>query len=99
MVGVPAVLLQQNGAVSDEVARAMAEGALHTANVDVAIAVTGIAGPGGATPDKPVGLVYIALAAKTCPTLVERHVFSGDRAEVRYQTVMRSLTLLNQFAA
>ena len=93
MLGVPAELLAELGAVSEEVARAMAEGALHRAGVDLAIAVTGIAGPGGATPTKPVGLVHIALACRGQPTRHERHVFFGDRAAVRLASVTAAFDL------
>lgn len=97
MLGVPSALLEAHGSVSEQVAKAMAEGAVAAAQADMAIAVTGIAGPNGATPAKPVGLVYIALAARDADTLVERHVFEGNRGDVRRQTVLRALTLLNHF--
>src|SRR5215472_3755832 len=74
LLGVPMDLIMRVGAVSEEVARAMAEGA---------VAVTGIAGPGGATPTKPVGLVHLACARRGGATVHERHVFPGDRAAVR----------------
>jgi nicotinamide-nucleotide amidase len=92
-LGVPASILDRSGAVSEETARAMAEGALRRAGVDLAISCTGIAGPGGATPTKPVGLVFIGVARKGAPTAIERHVFAGDRDAVRAATVMRALTL------
>jgi nicotinamide-nucleotide amidase len=93
MLGVPAPLFEQVGAVSEEVARAMAEGALARAEVDLAIAVTGIAGPGGATPTKPVGLVHLAVARRGCGTCHAREVFPGDRAAIRLATVDRALAL------
>ena len=93
VLGVPAALLEQVGAVSEEVARAMAEGALERARVDLAIAVTGIAGPGGATPAKPVGLVHLAVARRDQPTVVARDVFPGDRTTVRRATVDAALEL------
>jgi nicotinamide-nucleotide amidase len=86
-------LLERSGAVSQEVAEAMAEGARRRADVSLAIAVTGIAGPGGATPSKPVGLVHIAVAAPAGPSLHERHVFAGDRAMVRQASVDAALAL------
>ena len=94
MLGVPDSLLAAHGAVSAEVARAMAEGALERSSADLGVAVTGIAGPGGATPAKPVGLVHIAAARRGCDTVDERHVFSGDRAAVRLQAVEAALVLL-----
>ena len=94
LLGVPTALLDKHGAVSAQVARAMAEGALAHARADVAVAVTGIAGPGGATPGKPVGLVYLALARRGTETAVERKHFPGDRAAVREATVLRALELL-----
>ncbi len=99
MLDVPAALIETHGAVSEQVARAMAEGAVTRTQVDMAVAVTGVAGPGGATATKPVGLVYIALAARDADTLVERHVFDGNRGDVRRLTVLRALTLLNHLHA
>jgi nicotinamide-nucleotide amidase len=93
MLGVPAALFERVGAVSEEVARAMAEGALQRAGVDLAIAVTGIAGPGGATPTKPVGLVHLAVARRGASTIHAREVFPGDRAAVRAASVDAALTL------
>jgi len=98
LLGVPADLITQSGAVSEPVARAMAEGALAHARADIAVAVTGIAGPGGGTADKPVGLVFIGAAKRSNPTIVERHVFPGDRAEIRRATVQRALELLLNLA-
>jgi nicotinamide-nucleotide amidase len=95
MLGVPAALLAQYGAVSVQVARAMAEGALTHARADVAIAITGIAGPGGATPGKPVGLVYLAIARRGRDSRMERQHFSGDRQAVRQAATERALELLN----
>ncbi|HVY99314.1 MAG TPA: CinA family protein [Dongiaceae bacterium] len=94
-LGVPATVLEARGAVSPEVAEAMAKGALHRSKADVAVSVTGIAGPGGGSPEKPVGLVYIGLARKDGWSQVERCMFDGDRDSVRSQTVMRALTHLH----
>jgi nicotinamide-nucleotide amidase len=96
MLGVPAALLERVGAVSEEVARAMAEGALQHAGVDLAIAVTGIAGPGGATPTKPVGLVHLAVASGGAPTCHAREQFPGDRAAIRLASLDAALTLALQ---
>jgi nicotinamide-nucleotide amidase len=93
MVDVRAESLTQHGAVSAEVAREMAEGARDRAGVSLALSCTGIAGPGGATPGKPVGLVFIGCAREGAPTIVERHVFPGDRAAVRAATVVAALDL------
>jgi nicotinamide-nucleotide amidase len=94
MLGIPNPLIEQVGAVSEEVALAMAEGACRLSGACLAIAVTGIAGPGGATPTKPVGLVHIALATAGGRRLHERHVFPGDRAAVRAATVDAALALM-----
>lgn len=94
MLGVPPDVLATAGAVSEETAQAMAEGALLRANVDVAIAVTGIAGPGGATPTKPIGLVHMAVAVRDLPALHRREVFNGDRSAVRQATVDAALSLV-----
>ena len=93
MVGVRAETLAAHGAVSEPVAREMAEGALAAAGVDIALSCTGIAGPGGATPGKPVGLVFIGCARRGAATVVERHVFPGDRMAVRAATVAAALRL------
>jgi len=94
-LGVGGMVLEARGAVSGEVAEAMAKGALHRSKADVAISVTGIAGPGGGSPEKPVGLVYIGLARKDGWSQVERCQFDGDRDSVRAQTVARALTHLH----
>jgi nicotinamide-nucleotide amidase len=94
-LGVPPDLIRTHGAVSEPVARAMAEGALAHAHAALSIAVTGIAGPGGGTADKPVGLVHFASARTGAPTLHERHVFPGDRAAIRMASVVAALHLMN----
>lgn len=98
LLGIPAPLIDAHGAVSAQVAEAMAKGALDHAPVDLAVSVTGIAGPGGATPTKPVGLVYLGIARRggTCRT--ERHVFGGDRAAIRHAAAARALDLLKDAA-
>jgi competence/damage-inducible protein CinA-like protein len=93
LLGVPPGMLAEYGAVSDEVAGAMAEGVRAATGADYALAVTGVAGPGGGTPDKPVGLVYTACAGPN-GTEVARGHFPGDRAAVRDYSVTRALHLL-----
>lgn len=97
LLGVPAELIARGGAVSAEVARAMAEGARDRAGTTVAVAATGIAGPTGGTPDKPVGLVYLALAGGSGETLTEEHRFSGDRLRVKEATCQATLELLRRY--
>ena len=94
MLGVPADLIAKFGAVSEQVAREMAQGALRHAHADVTVAVTGVAGPGGGSTEKPVGLVYLATARKGGETRCERKLFSGDRAAIRRATVARALEML-----
>ena len=94
MLGVAAWLIAAHGAVSEPVARAMAEGALARSHAQLAIAVTGIAGPGGAVPGKPVGTVWLAIARTGRATQAEMLHFSGDRAAVREQTVRLGLQRL-----
>jgi nicotinamide-nucleotide amidase len=98
MLGVAWGVLEGYGAVSEPVARRMAEGALRASGADVAVSCTGIAGPGGATPGKPVGLVFIGAARKDGVTRVERWVFPGDRTAVRAATVARALALAGEQA-
>lgn len=94
LLGVPKALIEQHGAVSREVAEAMAEGALRLSRADVAVSVTGIAGPDGGTPDKPVGLVWFGLATPDAKTRTVRRVFSGSRDEVRRKSVETALEML-----
>ncbi|MFM7026053.1 MAG: CinA family protein [Limnohabitans sp.] len=89
-IGVPAQLLAEHGAVSEAVARAMARGALLNAHAQVSVAVTGIAGPSGGSPDKPVGTVWFAWCVHDHIDS-ERQVLSGDRAEVRNASVEHAL--------
>jgi nicotinamide-nucleotide amidase len=97
LVGVPPDLIAAHGAVSEPVARAMAEGAVTRSRADVAVAITGIAGPGGATPTKPVGLVHFALAVKGAATLpLERRYGDLGREAVRARAVEDALGLLEQ---
>lgn len=90
--GVSRDTLLQHGAVSKETAAEMCAGCARMAHADMGLSTTGIAGPGGGTPDKPVGLVYIGCCLHGDVT-VERHVFSGDRLRVREQTVEVALDL------
>ena len=100
LLDVPAALIAQFGSVSEEVAGAMAEGALANSNAHISLSTTGIAGPGGAVPGKPVGTVCFAWAVERHGepyTYTERHVFQGDRQAVRAQTVAHSLQGLLRF--
>jgi nicotinamide-nucleotide amidase len=92
LLGVPGAVLAENGAVSEPVAKAMAEGACRAANADFGISVTGIAGPEGGTEEKPVGLVYIGLAGGG-DTVIRRFVFDGDRSKVRESAAKEALTM------
>lgn len=95
LLGVPGDLLADCGAVSEPVSRAMAEGALTYSRADVAVAVTGIAGPGGGSKLKPVGLVHIAAARKGKSIVHEAHRFGAiGRAEIRLKTVEEALNLI-----
>ena len=99
MLDVPPALFESVGAVSEDVARAMAEGAVARSHAQVAVSATGIAGPGGGTDDKPVGLVHIGVARAGHDTLHERHVFDGDRESVRMQTVVAGVALMQRIVA
>jgi nicotinamide-nucleotide amidase len=94
LLGVPAALIEQHGAVSAEVACAMASGALANSHADLVVAVTGIAGPAGATPGKPVGTVWLALARRGAAARAELLQLQGDRASIRAQTVQQALAWL-----
>jgi nicotinamide-nucleotide amidase len=94
LVGVSEETLRAHGAVSEPVAREMAEGALRHSGADIAVSVTGIAGPGGATAGKPVGLVHLACARRGRDTIHRRIVFKGNRAAVRRKSVDLAFTLI-----
>ena len=91
LAGVPVALISKFGAVSIEVAASMASGGLKAAHSDFALSVTGIAGPDGGSPEKPVGTVCFGWAFKTRGVETERIVFSGDRHEVRFKTIEHAL--------
>jgi nicotinamide-nucleotide amidase len=90
MLGVPAKLIRDHGAVSEEVALAMAQGALLNSRAQLALSITGIAGPGGGTPEKPVGMVCLGWSNRIT-TLVETQRFKGDRQQIRRQAAERAL--------
>lgn len=96
VLGVDESIIAAHGAVSDECAAAMSLTACERFNADFAIATTGIAGPGGGTPTKPVGLVFIAATRRGGTPVVIRRVFGGDRASVRAAAVFTALELLRQ---
>ncbi|MBP0445735.1 CinA family protein [Roseomonas sp. SSH11] len=98
LLGVPDDILSEAGAVSEPCARQMALGTLPATGADIAVAVTGIAGPGGGSAEKPVGLVYIGVARRNGTTEVSRHVFPGDRSEVRAETVAAALQAVMRLA-
>ncbi len=94
MLGVPAATLDAHGAVSSQTAREMADGALKRSRADIALAVTGIAGPNGGSPEKPVGLVWFGLAMTGRPTLVEERIFDDKgRDSIRRETVRHALAM------
>ena len=95
LLGVAPEIIAEHGAVSAETAAAMAQGALARAPVDLVVSVTGIAGPGGATPTKPVGLVLFGLARRDGICRTERRVFPGDRTAVRQAALEMALQLLD----
>ena len=99
MLGVAEDLFGQVGAVSEEVVRAMAEGALAQSDANLAVSVTGIAGPGGGTASKPVGLVHMGLAQEGRETRHQRYVFKGDRSAVRLAAVEAAVKLLTEAAS
>lgn len=100
LVGVPEAMLARYGAVSEEVARAMAAGALAASRADVAVSVTGVAGPGGGTALKPVGLVHVAAAARAGAS-VHRECRFGDvgRSEIRRRAVGEALALIRRLVS
>jgi nicotinamide-nucleotide amidase len=93
-LGVPAELIKEHGAVSEPVARAMAEGAMRVGGAAFGLATTGIAGPGGGTPEKPIGTVFIALAIRDGETRVAKHSYPTDRGTFKDLTVQTALDML-----
>jgi nicotinamide-nucleotide amidase len=98
VLGVPQEMLDEHGAVSEQVARAMAEGALKVSDADIAVAVTGIAGPDGGTPDKPVGTVWLAWAARGRATFSTRQVHPRNRKDFKLATSQSALDGIRRIA-
>ncbi len=100
LLGVPSAVLDRYGAVSEQTARAMAEGALARSNASAAVSITGVAGPGGGSPDKPVGLVWFGVAARDEPArTLERRFGDIGRSEVRLKSAVQALALLKEALA
>ncbi len=95
LLGITSKALLTHGAVSEEIAIQMALGARSLFNTDYALGITGIAGPGGGTPEKPVGLVYIGLVSKN-KTICQKHLWQGSRQANKIQSVQAALTLLEE---
>ena len=98
LASVPAGLIEAHGAVSEDVARAMAEGGLANSRADVAVGITGVAGPGGGSEAKPVGLVHIAASRRGGATLHRRCLFPGDRTAVREASVLAAMDMIGRLA-
>lgn len=96
LLGVPAEIFPSHGAVSEACVTAMAEGLLRNSRVDWGIAVTGIAGPSGGSPDKPVGTVWVACLRRGGTPDVRQFLFKGNREQVREETALKALSLLLQ---
>lgn len=94
MLGIDSKIIDQYGAVSHEVVSLMALGALKYSHADYAIAITGVAGPTGGTPEKPVGTVYIAVQKRQSAAIVHLAQFVGNRAEIREQSILKALQLI-----
>ena len=98
MIGVPWDAILGHGAVSEPVARAMAAGALARSNADISVSVTGVAGPGGGSAEKPVGLVHLGAVRRGFEPVAEHHVFPGDRDGIRRLTVLTALAMVAALA-
>jgi nicotinamide-nucleotide amidase len=98
LLGVSPDTIAAHGAVSAQTAAAMARGAIAHAPIDLAVSITGIAGPGGGTPQKPVGLVYLGVAREDGTARIERRIFPGDRTEIRNAALVLALELLHDEA-
>lgn len=98
LLGVPVDTIATHGAISAQTAAAMARGVIARTPVDLAVSITGVAGPGGGIPEKPVGLVYLGVATKEGTARVERRIFPGDRTEIRNAALVLALELLRDEA-
>jgi nicotinamide-nucleotide amidase len=98
LVGVPLQLIEAYGAVSDEVARAMAQGGVERSNAQIAVAITGIAGPSGGTETKPVGLVHFGCFREGGEAALYHEVYKGDRDAVRAASVLQALAMIREAA-
>ena len=98
LVGVPLPLIESHGAVSAEVAEAMARGGVECSNAQIAVAITGVAGPGGGTAAKPVGLVHFGCYRDGRAIILHHEIFEGDRAAVRAASILQALAMLRQAA-
>ncbi len=98
-LGVPLALIQSVGAVSPEVCEAMVRGLLDHSPVDLGVSITGVAGPGGGTAAKPVGLVYIGVLRRGGEPIITRNRFEGDRQAVRLASVARAVELLKEISS
>ncbi len=96
LLGIPRAIIDQYGAVSEQTARLMAEGIKNITGTYLGVGITGIAGPGGGTEEKPTGLVYIAVAGET-KTNCQRYIFPGQRGEVRSSATSAALDMLRQY--
>jgi nicotinamide-nucleotide amidase len=99
LLGVPAEILRSHGAVSTQTATAMVRGAIKNSRAEIAVAITGIAGPSGGSEQKPVGLVYIAFGMKDGPVQCVEHRFQGDRPDIRHQAADCAVKHLLKFLA
>ncbi len=99
LVGVPMALFEVHGAVSAEVAEAMARGGVDQSNAQIAVAITGIAGPGGGTEAKPVGLVHFGCYRVGGPVALHHKIYQGDRDAVREASLLQALAMIRQVAA
>ena len=95
LAGVPADMIERHGAVSREVAAALAEGIRYRCEATLGVGITGVAGPGGGTPEKPVGLVFHALASDSGTEVIERN-FSGDRKRIRWFAITMALDMVRR---
>jgi len=96
LAGVPAALISQHGAVSEPVAQAMAEGIRARAGTDIGVGITGIAGPDGGTPEKPVGTVFFAISKRDGSSVEKKRLLVGDRAVIRRTAAVHALELLRR---